>query len=171
MDYNPVPLSLWGVAATAAAVAGIALLFMSLGTIRHALPILLARFANLRARPEKKPPSGPQPPSGPLLINGTVYSTPCQAAEILGTSPEEAIAAASHLGEAVWSAASEPEVALKHRVLKIARSRTKKVFVRVYANHQEAVLVSQRERLPILGRFPLGNDGDEAILRLAAASA
>lgn len=170
MDYNPVPLSLWGVAATAAAFGGVAFLFVVIGSFQRVLPFLLARFSDLRARFGTATLVEPQSPVGTLLINGTAYATPCQAASILGISAEEAVAMASHFGEAVWSASPEPEVALRHQTLPIGRSRTKKVFVRVYSDHQQAVLVTGRERRPILGRFPLGDDGREAILRLASAS-
>lgn len=168
--YNPVPLSLFSVWATAAALAGVCFAAAMAAGYRSLLPSLISRLRGIAARFFSSTPAPAPRHQGAILINGVCYPTPEQAALILGITVEDAISLASHFGEEVWMAGHEPEVALRHRVLKVARSRTKKVFVSQYPDHQEAVLVSGRQRLPIFGRFTLGKDGDDAILRLVSAS-
>lgn len=58
MDYNPVPLSLWGVGATAAAVTGVFLSFAFIWAIRHTLAAVLEAW---RPQPDPEPLAEPQP--------------------------------------------------------------------------------------------------------------
>ena len=162
MDYNPVPIGVFTIITTSAALAGVFLAFSS----PKAWNVLLLAVKKIAAWTLR---GAEAPFDGTVQLAGVVYPSVDQCSAILGISPPEVLEAASARGEAVWQPPPEPEIAFRHRTLPIGRS-SKKLFIREYSDHQEGTYVSRRERLPILGHFPRGPEGDEAMLRLVKSA-